>query len=551
MYMTALNHPDAQHETAGTALGSFSRLHITPFTPDFYQILIPEASRESARCVSFHQIETFPESAYGYINLPEAEAQKLKRLNGAFLKGKKIRIADARAEKRRTADNMDIEDRGNSRKTSSKRQNTKISKRDNVIPGYELPKTRHVKRGWAVSATKKPSNLGKKRDSKIKTEDISNSDVIFRTSVPPNRRPVISKTKKADKAAKKSETKAIEVKSKGHKRLHSRQSVANSKVVSQYVDGHGWVNEDGETVESHVTKKQRTDNSRFSPRHTSVDQDEGTFSKAEEQSSLLDKPSSLNGKMVSEQFSKLSVGKSKIDNTSASISALPKIGDNSVSRRSSLATKKPSKIQKQRQVSFALCEEDPNAESVPKPNKESKSTAGNEVHPLESIFKHSKSADKGSKLAPIQTSFSFFEGDDIDYEDTHEPPQTPFTIQDRRHRRIRSPAPTPDTAALNRRASWPWAEDMEQLEENKKSGKTMLISDTKYNNQHEEVESSEAPGSDKRETNNDNQKEKAESEFAKWFWENRGENNRAWRRRRREAMKMERQRHNKRFSRHV
>lgn len=36
-----------------------------------------------------------------------------------------------------------------------------------------------------------------------------------------------------------------------------------------------------------------------------------------------------------------------------------------------------------------------------------------------------------------------------------------------------------------------------------------------------------------------------ESEFAKWFWENRGDNNRAWKRRRREAVKEKRQRENR------
>lgn len=36
-----------------------------------------------------------------------------------------------------------------------------------------------------------------------------------------------------------------------------------------------------------------------------------------------------------------------------------------------------------------------------------------------------------------------------------------------------------------------------------------------------------------------------ESDFANWFWENRGENNRAWKRRRREAAKEKRQRENR------
>lgn len=40
--------------------------------------------------------------------------------------------------------------------------------------------------------------------------------------------------------------------------------------------------------------------------------------------------------------------------------------------------------------------------------------------------------------------------------------------------------------------------------------------------------------------------DQAETEFAKWFWENRGDNNRAWKKRRREVAKEERQRENRR-----
>ena len=39
--------------------------------------------------------------------------------------------------------------------------------------------------------------------------------------------------------------------------------------------------------------------------------------------------------------------------------------------------------------------------------------------------------------------------------------------------------------------------------------------------------------------------EKPESEFSKWFWEHRGETNRAWKRRRREAAKEKRQKDKK------
>jgi len=46
-------------------------------------------------------------------------------------------------------------------------------------------------------------------------------------------------------------------------------------------------------------------------------------------------------------------------------------------------------------------------------------------------------------------------------------------------------------------------------------------------------------------------KEPAESDFAKWFWEHRGETNRAWKRRKREAVKEKRKGDNKRRGRTV
>ena len=44
----------------------------------------------------------------------------------------------------------------------------------------------------------------------------------------------------------------------------------------------------------------------------------------------------------------------------------------------------------------------------------------------------------------------------------------------------------------------------------------------------------------------DPSREAPQSDFAKWFWEHRGETNRAWKRRRREAAKEKRKSDNKR-----
>jgi len=49
----------------------------------------------------------------------------------------------------------------------------------------------------------------------------------------------------------------------------------------------------------------------------------------------------------------------------------------------------------------------------------------------------------------------------------------------------------------------------------------------------------------------DDADQKEESPFAKWFWENRGENNRTWKRMRREAMRDKRKRENRRIGRRI
>ena len=555
--MSALNHPDqhdAQHETTDADLESLTRLHISPFTPELYQTLISRNSQESARGISFHQIRTFPESAYGYINLPEKEAQKLKRLNGAVLKGKKLHIANARAEKWRSVEEMDTDSRDSCRRSSTKRSKAKISYGDNIITGFELPKDRHVKRGWAATATRKRTNTGKSKDDATKSEDVGKSEILFRASFPPNKLPIKSKSKDLDQKHKKLRAKVVVGKSNDHKRLQSKKSISDKGTVSQYIDGHGWVNEDGELVETHVTKKKKIKGSSLSPSQDHISKGEGVVNDAKEPSASPEDFVALIDETVSLQVSNLSAEDGANEETPMHI-LIPSNNENkSVGRRSSLANKNSDKNQRQRQVSFALCEEDLTAQ-VHTIGEEPTIDTEEDVHPLERIFKPSKSTDKGPKLAPIRTSFSFFEDNNVDNKQGHEPPQTPFTIQDRHLRRIRSPAPTPDTAAINRKASWPWAKGVAEADVNVKAEEETAKNDDEHDdeieNEEAQAQASDSLGRETERVVGQAKKDKTESDFAKWFWENRGENNRAWRRRRREAMKIERQRQNKRLAKRV
>jgi hypothetical protein len=174
--------------------------------------------------------------------------------------------------------------------------------------------------------------------------------------------------------------------------------------------------------------------------------------------------------------------------------------------------------------------------------------ASREVHPLEALYKRAPNtaAEDGSKhsLAPINTSFSFFNPEDGDEEEdelvsvpTHLP-QTPHTKQDLEWRALRSAAPTPDTAGLGKR--FRFAMDGAEHDDDEDSDDD--IDDEMLENTTGVIGGARAAADGEA---------KEESEFRKWFYEHRGENNRAWKKKRKEAKKQQRQRENRRLSRKV
>jgi len=141
-------------------------------------------------------------------------------------------------------------------------------------------------------------------------------------------------------------------------------------------------------------------------------------------------------------------------------------------------------------------------------------------------------------------------------------PHTPFTRQDLQWRGLRSAAPTPDTAAIGRRFSFPWARDnAEEDDDDDGAGGAELKVNTRANaalqavseeEMDADVDANATPlGHKVAKEGEEEGQQGEESEFSKWFWEHRGENNRAWKKRRREALKAERQRENRRTGRKV
>ena len=89
------------HDTPTGETMEYTRLHITPFNASLLSAIVPPSMSSFAKNISFHNIETFPEKQYGFVELPVEQATKIKKkLNGATLRGSKIVIQEARAAPR-------------------------------------------------------------------------------------------------------------------------------------------------------------------------------------------------------------------------------------------------------------------------------------------------------------------------------------------------------------------------------------------------------------------------------------------------------------------
>ena len=134
----------------------------------------------------------------------------------------------------------------------------------------------------------------------------------------------------------------------------------------------------------------------------------------------------------------------------------------------------------------------------------------------------------GSK--PDVPPFSFFGADPDEAESHNQVPFTPFTQREFEFRGQRSAAPTPDTAHPSKRFMWPVDKESDEEEGDESIGTPSAKDKGKG------VAADSKDGRDGKEP---------ESDFQKWFYEHRGETNRAWKKRRKAAAKEVRQRENR------
>jgi hypothetical protein len=503
------------------------------------------------------------------------EADKLKKkLNGSILKGKKLKVEAARDDpsKKKTKTDDDAAE------TSTKPERTSKRKaEDSVLDGYELPADRKVKRGWTEPAgAKKFKKLTKaEKEARVskpqsKSKYTEKAECLFKTKTPPNKTSDAA-SKKAAKSKKLKAPNEVVVHEFSQTVSHPSflKSTTGSKLVTAgFEEGKGWVDQDGNvqqpeskkvrTAEYHPGKrdgaKERAVKKRKkSPSPVDVsekeDQDsdwtsssgpsdsESSDSESDADSdSDLDASSSSDASSVSRHEKEDSVSDTQVDK--------PAVEKNATVESDAQSDDSSSEDNEDGEDDQSDSDDDSSEADSETPLPASKATEdtaeAKDVHPLEALFKRAGPDEKLS--LDTSNTFSFFTGNDDDIEDEEEaPPQslgplTPYTKRDRQIRDMRSGAPTPDTAVFPRH-------------------KLLLAQSDKDEDEDEDMDDAEdgyahgqapeaTPSKIRVASSSDQQPE--ESDFVKWFWEHRGENNRAWKRRRREVAKDKRQRENRR-----
>lgn len=493
------------------------RLHITPLSPDLLSAILPSSIAHLAEAVSYHILDVFPECNYGYLELPSMEAEKVKKkLNGSILKGKKIQIEEARPRKRALEENEERAQDGAAEISAERGKPPKRAKRDHAtIVGHELSPGRKVKRGWTEPKKAKVSNSTGGSSDHAASKYTNKAEVLFRTKLPPNK---TEATKSQPKKTKKNSRDVLVhefEKSTIQPSFLREEGASDTKRAVQYVDGKGWVDEDGEVVQEEP-RRLRQKPKRPAGRDGQVaGREHNRATEKNSQPSKKERPS----------HTKVNAGRTFIPATLNPSDGAADLEDETSSAASSTDSEANLTASSSHPgASKAIIFEEPETQNTPTPS----------VHPLEAIFKRptkAASADVAKPSLELQTSFSFFEPDQSN---TTGPPDTPFNSQELRSRELRSAAPTPDTAAPSRFNSWssPARNDDESDDEGDKEDTVITAGDA--------TPSKTASTGDKR---------RQETDFVKFFWENRGDNNRTWKRRAREAKKEKRQRENRQRSR--
>ncbi|KAH6894340.1 hypothetical protein B0T10DRAFT_480241 [Thelonectria olida] len=532
----------------------FTRLHISPLDPELLKIVLPAAVATHARNISYHTIETFPERRYGYVELPNMEADKLKKkLNGTTLKGNKIRIEKARPEQRleptgTELDELDFkEKKKKSKKAAESAEGSRKRKRDrDVIEGVALT-DRKVKRGWTEPADqrRKKSKKDKEKEKDGKTTEkkkrqkskyTDQEECLLKMKLPPDAVSNLTEDNLPKKRKKKGNARDITVhefeKTTKFPSFLKTAPESQSKAGTEFVEGKGWVDEEGNVVEA-VKARPTPSPAAKTPRKSKPIAKKVVEGEGEDDDSTSDSGTSSSGTSSDEESDEESEAQSKPEKGEAkfqetkdnkkSDSDDESSSDDSEAPAQATHTTPISAIKADHSRPMSASSTRSLTIKIPPPITPSAS----KVHPLEALYKRPNAGDNFTETPAHQAQpFSFFSGDDVEEEETGEQPNptvpmTPYTRQDLEWRGTRSAAPTPDTAHPTRMRNF-WTEeddaDMDDVAE------------------EDEDDEQAQPSS---------QGQVGTSEFQSWFWENRRDLNRSWMTRRKTAAKEKRHRENK------
>lgn len=549
-------------EAVNSNPASYTRLHVTPLDPELLSVVLPTSIRPRARNISYHSLPAFPEKRYGFLELPSEDADKIKqKLNGAVLKGVKIQIQPARPERIPEplgSAAMAGEKQEKREKKPKDKSKSKKRKRDGEeVAGAVLEPGRKVKRGWTVPAdAPKPRKETSKRDKsdkdkkrakkEIKSKYTDHAECLIKTSLPNSSGD--NEDGGGEKRRKKSKSKEAVVhefeKTTKFPTFLKTAVPSSSKRKSEleFVEGKGWVDEDGTVVEAVKTRSASANRTTTPAKKTNIAVPQDNQSDSSDSSDASDGSEADDGNESSDDGS---------SSESASDEEAAKV-DSPSNRAKSDATKGTTASP------LSILKPEP---ARPQSSSSAKSLtikippATPKVHPLEALYKRPKQPNgtpaqsTTSNAEPGTEPFSFFgdagsgsgeEDDDADSSaddtgPTIQMPMTPFTRQDFESRGIRSAAPTPDTAHINRSFKlWPREDAEEDIDEELEDGQDDEQEPLDGNSGRSVL----ADGSDK-----EHEAPPAGS-FQDWFWKNRGDLNRSWKKRRKTAAKEKRYREN-------
>ena len=513
------------------------RLHVTPLNSALLPFVLPQTLLQNATNISYHTLQTFPDKSFGYFDLPPEDADKIRRkLNGCLLKGQKMKVEEARAKKSLKVESG--EDGGI--KSSTKRTRSKDIKGDSdgAVRAIELPKGRKVKRGWTEADTEgKSARKSKdKTEKRAKAKDSTitgKTECLFKTKTRPNAQADFpgqgGSAKKRKRGAAGQETVVHEFKNvTKHAGFLRDTGNSSARETKAYVEDKGWVDEDGNVVEKpKKRRKSREMNNEHQSQPKAIAEDSETCKTSTPAKLAIENDEENEGDKTSSSGTSSSESGSGDENPTLSQVKSDKIAaDKKIETQGLGISVEDDELGSAKVERLSISR----SSGSPVPHVETQPTSAPsiEVHPLEALFKRPKAAASQTQTPKkpqleVSTSFNFFDPDVAETGSTLMP-QTPFTQQDFRHRRQRSAAPTPDTALPGKTFDDVWG------------GGSMNDVDSDGEDDEEQANA----GAPQENTKGEKQGEKPESEFAKWFWDHRGENNRAWKRRRREAAKEQR-----------